>query len=149
MANLQQSPRIVNRTVVVFCVLALAGIGRAATNQPPTTSKLIAEARIFRAICLWEHRGVIRPDDVSKAGAVGPAQIRQIFLDDANEYLGTSFTLEDCKDYVVAFTVTRAYWRKYNLKTDEQRARAHYGGPRGPQRPCTLEYWQGVQTYLR
>ena len=91
---------------------------------------------------------MIRPDDVSPAGAVGPAQIRQIYLDDANEYLGTSYTLADCKDTEVAYRVCLGYWERYGLTTDEQRARGHYGGPRGPKRSCTLEYWRGVQTYL-
>ena len=103
---------------------------------------------MFRAICLWEHRGVIRPDDVSSAGAVGPAQITPIFLRD----LDTDYTLEDCKDYETAFFLTQKFWRKYNLKTDEERARCHLAGPRAMKRknvwPETTEYWAGVRSYL-
>ena len=91
---------------------------------------------------------MIRPDDVSPANAHGPAQIRQIYLDDSNEYAGTSYTLQDCHDYEIAFKVARSYWSRYGLVTPEQRARCHYGGPKGAQRSSTLEYWAGVQEYL-
>ena len=109
--------------------------------------------RIFKAICLWEHRGVIRPDDVSCAGAVGPAQITQIFLNDINSYLNTSYTLTDCKDYEIAYRITVGYWKKYNLTTDEERARCHLAGPRAMTRQKTWqqtsEYWEGVKKYLQ
>ena len=57
------------------------------------------DGQIFKAVCLWEGRGRIDLDAVNKSeNAHGPAQIRQIYLDDSNEYAGTSYTLLDCHD---------------------------------------------------
>ena len=73
------------------------------TNPDDKQTVVDPDRRIFHAICLWEHRGVIRPGDVSSAGAVGPAQITKIFLKDMNLYLCTDYTLDDCKDYKPLF----------------------------------------------
>ena len=118
----------------------------------PTQKRETSNRTMFKAICLWEHRGVIRPDDVSKAGAVGPAQITPIFLKDMNIHLKTCYTMTDCKDYEVAYLLTTEYWARYNLVTDEERARCHLAGPRAMKRMNvwteTSEYWAGVQSYL-
>lgn len=126
----------------------LTGSVRTVMDLPVVKSKDEKDRADFRAICMWEHRGVIRPNDVSSAGAVGPAQIRQIFLDDGNEHGKTNYTLEDCKDYEIAFKVTKAVWAKYNQTTSEERCRCHYAGPRGMKLQCTLEYWAGCKKYL-
>jgi len=169
----------INRTLVVFIVFGLGmGMGlrfdsEAETPKPmhspaqkpdlkPSVQPAVQDLAIanaptdnramFKAICLWEHRGVIRIDDVSCAGAVGPAQITPIFLKDMNVHLKTSYTLDDCKDYEVAYLLTVAYWAKYNLISDEARARCHLAGPRAMTRQktwkATSEYWSGVKQYL-
>ena len=168
----------INRTIVVFIVFSAGmGMGlrfdsEAETPKPipiptftpdlkpcakpeakiryrvPLPKKIADTRRIFTAITLWEHRGVIRPNDVSSAGAVGPAQIRQIYLDDSNEYAGTAYTLQDCVQTEIAYNVCCAYWARYKATTDEQRARIHFAGPRGMEKKCSLEYWHGVQSYL-
>lgn len=129
---------------------------REAQPQPPENvlpDPHTEDRAMFRALCLWEHRGVIRIDDVSEAGAVGPAQITPVFLKDMNIHLKTCYTLADCKDYEVAYRLTTEYWAKYGLRTDEERARCHLAGPRAMTRKSvwaeTTEYWAGVQTYLK
>lgn len=115
---------------------------RAITNAP-------SDKRLFKAICLWEGRGKIDLDAFNKSEeAHGPAQIRPGYLKDSNEYLKTSYTLQDCHDYAIAFQVTKGYWARYGAKTPEQKARMHNGGLYGHQRKATLKYWAGVQTYL-
>jgi hypothetical protein len=112
----------------------------------PAAADEAARRRIFKAICLWEGRGKIACDAVNEAeGAHGPAQIRQGYLTDS----GLAYTLQDCHDYEISYQVAVAYWQRYGLVTDEQRARGHNGGPKGPQRASTLAYWAGVKGYLQ
>ena len=104
-----------------------------------------SQQRIFRAVCLWEGRGRIDLDAINPSeDAHGPAQIRQGYLTDS----GLPYTLQDCHDYEVSYRVACAYWARYGATTDEQRARSHNGGPRGPQRASTLGYWASVKKYL-
>ena len=123
-----------------------------AVQENRLTTTTTPDEAMFLAIVLWEHRGVVRSNEVSRAGAVGPAQITPIFLADMNEYLGTAYTLRDSRQWMVAYRLTKAFWRKYQLTTDEQRARCHLAGPRAMTRkqvwPETTEYWAGVQQYL-
>ncbi len=85
----------------------------------------------------------------SAEDAHGRYQIRQAYLDDANESLGTSFTLQDMHDPDKAEKVVRAYLLRYGAAferragreaTDEDLARIHNGGPRGAERDATLGY---------
>lgn len=109
-------------------------------------------AKDFRAICLWENRGVIRDQYHKTTHARGPAQIRPCYLHDANEWLASkglaTYTHDEMGDYNKSFAVFCAYMARYGKKTTEERARAHYGGPRGDKKECTLEYWKGVQSYV-
>ena len=170
--------KFVNRTLTVFIILGLGyGAGLRANRRPCEPSKpepvpiyeqkpdlsrsvqpavedrAIANAPsdkdLFKAICLWEGRGKIDLDAINKSeDAHGPAQIRPGYLKDSNEYLKTSYTLEDCHDYAIAFQVTKGYWARYGAKTPEQKARMHNGGLYGHQRKATLKYWAGVKSYL-
>ena len=83
------------------------------------------------------------------SGAYGIYQIRMPYLSDANEQLGTDYTLEDMFDEDLAAEVVRAYLSKWGARfaerhgrppTDEELARIHNGGPRGAERNSTLEY---------
>lgn len=82
-------------------------------------------------------------------GAHGRYQIRQCYLDDANQRLGSSYTLEDMHDPFKAEIVVRAYLMRYGESyerrtgqpaTDEVLARIHNGGPLGAEKDCTLPY---------
>lgn len=82
-------------------------------------------------------------------GAHGRYQIREGYLKDANEALGTSYTLADMHDPAKAAAVVRAYLLRYGASyekrtglaaTDEDLARIHNGGPRGAERDATLGY---------
>lgn len=81
--------------------------------------------------------------------AHGRYQIRAPYLADANEALGTSYTLADCHDPAIAAAVVRAYLMRYGTAferrtgrtaTDEDLARIHNGGPRGAEREATIGY---------
>lgn len=83
------------------------------------------------------------------SGAYGMYQIRMPYLSDANEAMGTDYTLDDMFDAEKAEQVVRAYLTKWGSKfaerngrlpTDEELARIHNGGPRGAERHSTLKY---------
>jgi len=83
------------------------------------------------------------------SGAYGMYQIRMPYLSDANEAMGTDYTLDDMFDAEKAEQVVRAYLMKWGSKfaerhgrlpTDEELARIHNGGPRGAERQSTLKY---------
>lgn len=86
-----------------------------------------------------------------KSGETGRYQISQIYLDDANRFLGTSYSLEEMTDPEKAKKVVTAYLSHYaaNVKdrevTDEILARIHNGGPRGYLKESTLAYWNKVK----
>lgn len=117
-----------------------------------TDSSLTKDAADFRAICLWENRGVIRSQYNDKENARGPAQIRPGYLKDANEWrikMGLKpYTHLEMNDYKKAFNTFRAYMARYHRTTTEDRARCHNGGPQGHKRKSTLEYWKGVKSYI-
>lgn len=82
-------------------------------------------------------------------GAVGRFQIRACYLADANEALGTAYTLQQMSDPKIAMEVVRAYLTRWgaayerrtgNPATAEVLARIHNGGPRGAEKDCTLAY---------
>lgn len=82
-------------------------------------------------------------------GAHGRYQIREGYLKDANEALGTSYTLADMHDPAKATAVVRAYLLRYGASyerrtglaaTDETLTRIHNGGPRGAEKDATLGY---------
>ena len=82
-------------------------------------------------------------------GAVGRFQIRQCYLDDANEAIGKSYALSEMSDPRKAMEVVCAYLTRYapafearagHPATVEDLARIHNGGPRGAEKDCTLDY---------
>lgn len=81
--------------------------------------------------------------------AHGRYQIRAGYLADANESLGTSYTLEDMHDPDKAAAVVRAYLTRYGFAaarrsgtwvTQHDLARIHNGGPRGDAKSETIGY---------
>ena len=116
----------------------------------------IVQPDLFLAICLWEGRGKVDCEAVGDKDtpfpAIGPAQIRQPYLEDANKQLEREghpiYTLEEMKDYDKAKVVFDAYMRRYFVTGLEDRARCHNGGPMGCRKACTRKYWTGVRSYL-
>jgi hypothetical protein len=89
---------------------------------------------------------------IRREGAYGVLQIRQLALDDVNRQCGTTVTLEEvahnrnlsrwvCVQYV------RIYLFRYPV-TYESAARIWNGGPRGPEKEATAEYWTKVRRIL-
>ena len=81
--------------------------------------------------------------------AVGRYQIRQPYLSDANEALGTNYSLLEMSDPAKAEAVVRAYLTRWGEAferrtgqpaTAEILARIHNGGPRGAEKAATLGY---------
>lgn len=82
-------------------------------------------------------------------GAYGRYQIRAAYLADANDYLGTTYTLSEMHDPAKAAAVVRGYLMRYGARreratgrpvTEEELARIHNGGPDGASRDATLPY---------
>ena len=95
-----------------------------------------------------------RRDDLAvneRENAHGRYQIRAGYLADANESLGTSYTLQDMHDPDKAERVVRAYLLRYGQAYERRTglpatavvlARIHNGGPRGAEKAATLDYGQ-------
>ena len=146
MFNPDFDPDVVRETMIIQ-IIALSFLA----VSPET--RIEKDLKDFKALCLWEGRGLIRYNAYNvKEDARGPAQIRPIYLQDANEWrvrMGLkAYTHMDMHCYGTAFHTVRAYWARYGLKTTQDRARGHCGGPDGPEQDCTLEYWAGVKGYL-
>ena len=121
-------------------------------NQVHMTGGPVTQlAKDFRAICLWEGRGKIDLDAYNKKeDAIGPAQIRKGYLQDANEWLKShgqrTYIHEEMYDYDSSFAVFCAYQARYDNKTTEERSRGHNGN--FASKKATQAYWEGVQTYI-
>lgn len=120
------------------------------TNQPTTTDMKpdIIDADFLRRLSEVESGtndlAVNRRED-----AHGRYQIRAQYLQDANEFMGTNYSLQDMHDPIKANTVVWAYLARwgtiYEQRTGREAtatdlARIHNGGPRGAERSCTLDY---------
>jgi hypothetical protein len=84
----------------------------------------------------------------------GPYQISLAYLQDANEYLGTNYTLRQViDDESVAREVMVGYWNRYLPKdrevTYEILARIHNGGPKGYEKESTVPYWEKVEAKMK
>ncbi len=108
----------------------------------------MCRALLLFALWMVEAGGNYHPPD-GAAGEVGPLQIRQIYLDDVNEYRGTALTLDDCRNMTVARWVTLSYLERWHaLDSYEKAARVHNGGPQGYHRAATLPYWKRVSQVI-
>lgn len=90
----------------------------------------------------------------AREDAHGRYQIRAGYLADANDALGTAYTLTDCHNPAIAAAVVRAYLMRYGTAferrtgrtaTDADLARIHNGGPRGAEKDCTKSYGEMFQ----
>lgn len=87
--------------------------------------------------------------------AQGCLQIWQCYIDDANQYAGTSYTHDDAFDREASIQIFTAYMRRYatedrlgRVVTAEDIARIHNGGPNGYKKAATDGYWQKVKAEL-
>lgn len=64
-----------------------------------------------------------------KENAVGIVQIRRLYLIDANEYLGTKYTHNDCYNMLISYRLFKAYMKRYKATTLEECIRLHNLGP--------------------
>ena len=81
--------------------------------------------------------------------AVGPLQVRQPALDDANRFLGTHYTLSQMTNRAIATRVADAYLKHYGKGCSlHDLARIWNGGPNGHRRPSTLSYLSKIKRYL-
>ena len=165
----QPTTRNVAVTLFLVSVIFVAGIYVGISRYVPETSMITERPNtspldptpvdlshikaVFRAICLWEGRGRINDAYNEKEDAIGPAQIRPAYLQDANEWLARNglrtFRHAEMNDYEASYAVWAAYMARYSAYTPEQKARIHNGGPRGMTKAATRTYWAGVQTYLK
>lgn len=98
-----------------------------------------------------------RDDAIGDNGrAYGRYQIRQKYLDDANSFAGTSYTLNDMLDPEKAKTVVIAYMNRYatvkrlgHAPTNEDYARIHNGGLNGFKKSATIPYWNKINRAMR
>lgn len=93
----------------------------------------------------------VRDGDGGKS--VGPYQIQQRYLDDANAWAGTHFLLAEMRNKAKAEFVVWSYldrWGTYYQRktgcypTAEVLARIHNGGPFGWRKLSTKPYWRRV-----
>jgi hypothetical protein len=110
-------------------------------------------AQLFAAIVEVESHGDCQAVNAAE-GAVGPAQIRADYLEDANQQLCSeglpTYHLREMTSLAKSERVFWAYMRRYgrDLACDEAVARTHVGGPKGPRRAATLAYWAKVQAAM-
>jgi hypothetical protein len=106
---------------------------------------------LFMAIVAIESNG-----DVNAVGdngkAVGPAQIHEAVVKDCNRIAKAKFTMSDRESMLASFDMfiiyVEHYGHKYGDITPEIAARIWNGGPNGPDKQATLNYWNKVNSKL-
>jgi len=130
----------VRLAVAVYVLLCLGGLARGGQVDWMEVT--------WQAICWVESRN--DPNAYNAAeDAAGIAQIRPCYLQDVNEYLGAAvFGLADRYDPEASRAMFDTYMERYCRDGGpEQWARCHNGGPRGPQKASTRDYWQRVRRF--
>lgn len=122
----------------------------------PITAKTVPvkplETKLIKAIISVESSGKDNAYNASE-DAVGCMQIRKMMVRDVNRILkkqksSLRFTYEDRWDREKSINMFNIYCDYYNLITDEEKARAWNGGPRGLQKINTKKYWEKVKKRL-
>lgn len=116
-------------------------------------AEFIVSDSFFEAIRFVESTDGRYLGDQDGGRSHGPYQISMAYLQDANEYLGTNYTLRQViDDESVAREVMVGYWNRYLPKdrevTYELLARIHNGGPKGYEKESTLPYWEKVKAKM-
>lgn len=110
---------------------------------------------ILHAIRMVETHDLPDAPDGDGGRAIGPYQVHEVYWRDAiatDPSLGGTY--QDCRDRAYAERVIRAYMLRYAPDAwasgdAEIIARTHNGGPLGPEKSSTAEYWQRVLAVLR
>jgi type II secretory pathway pseudopilin PulG len=103
---------------------------------------------LYKAVKKVESKytnGAFNPKEM----AYGPVQIRQVLLDDLTR-LGYNYTPQDCfdpdKSHEIMYIYTDFYIKEMGYEdTLENRARIWNGGPNGPNKKSTEDYWIKIQ----
>ncbi len=87
--------------------------------------------------------------------AYGCLQIWSVYVEDANQFAGTSYTHLDAFDREKSIAMFTAYMSRYatekrigHTPTAEDIARIHNGGPNGYRKVATDAYWAKVKAEL-
>jgi hypothetical protein len=134
--------------VVVLVMRAVASGGDVQRIVPP--ADLVATRQ---ALALQESRdGRDRRCFAARAdGSLGIYQIRPVMVQDVNRILGRPEFIwpVDALDRARSEQIFVIYsLHYYPAGTPEQWARAWNGGPRGPRKASTLQYWRGVRAFM-
>lgn len=126
----------------------VAAVALAVTSA--SGDEFLVKREFFDAIRFVESTDGRYLGDQDGGTVYGPYQISFAYLQDANEYLGTNYTLcQAIDDDAVAVAVMCGYWNRYLPKdrevTYEILARIHNGGPKGYEMESTLPYWEKVK----
>ena len=132
--------------VVLAAIVALSVVSAKA--------EFIVADSFFEAIRFVESTDGRYFGDQDGGRSHGPYQISLAYLQDANEYLGTNYTLRQViDDESVAREVMVGYWNRYLPKdrevTYEILARIHNGGPKGYEKESTVPYWEKVEAKMK
>lgn len=125
----------------------------AALSTVSARAEFVVEDSFFEAIRFVESTDGRYLGDQDCGSVHGPYQISLAYLQDANEYLGTNYTLRQViENEEVAIQVMCAYWNRYIPKdlevTYELLARIHNGGPKGYEKESTIPYWEKVKAKM-
>ncbi len=110
--------------------------------------------QLVMALIAVESSGI--DDQVGDDGrAFGCLQIHAIYIEDANQHVGGSWTHEDAFNRVESVSIFKAYMSRYATPerigrkvTAEDIARIHNGGPNGWKKESTEKYWLKVEAEL-
>lgn len=119
-------------------------------------SFILARESLFLAIEQVESRGDPQAVNINE-GAVGPFQIRMIFLRDVNRILGRKeFASEDrydrhrCRQMITIYLYHYATERRLARRpTFEDYVRILNGGPNGYKKESTKAHWQKVKVWMK
>ena len=130
---------------ILFVVAAMSAVA--------SSAQFVVSDEFFQAIRFVESTDGRYLGDQDGGRSHGPYQISMAYLKDANEYLGTDYTLRQViEDDDVAVAVMVGYWNRYLPKdrevTYEILARIHNGGPKGYEKESTVQYWEKVRAKM-
>jgi len=131
----------------------LISVAMAIAAASASGDEFLVKREFFEAIRFVESTDGRYLGDQDGGRSHGPYQISQAYLHDANEHLGTNYTLRQViDDDEVAVAVMCGYWNRYLPKdrevTYELLARIHNGGPKGYEKESTVSYWEKVKARM-
>lgn len=148
------------RTQMVLCWLALGLIAGMAlplviTDEKQPERPQDSLERTIYAIWMVESGGRLNPPPGDNGASRGPLQCGKAAWTEGCRWLGVEWDYDSCVDdteksccvcaaYVVGWQTKLGY-----PATPETWARTWVAGPRGPEKPCSVPYWEKIQTVMR